>query len=806
MQLNSANPIGGNTALPISRRLGDAFTMFFVALLSVWLLIFIAYGTSKRTYEQLLIDKSAAQAELVRNPIEAYLRPGLPLRQFTGFKQVTTSMLEGDPMLISIAVELMDAELAFNVGDMTVRTLQRSDESQVVHGDGDVRRSNDLLQIVLPLKNKFERVGQLVLTMDRKALFGQLAEKFRLSIGVALLACVLFGVVVFRASGQSTRATHKTIAIAYFASFAAAAFAVVLSMVSLFAAGTDAKGRALVDSLGQRLDDIPQYGLQLDQIDGLDSILDSYRLLNQEISSIGITVNGRVVVHTDRSRVGMPWLGQSSQSEYRAMLTPASHPRAAQVILSVPRDYVFWQVVRNVKNYAALFVASSLFAFLFLQLAQSVQSEVGKASTGLVGWRSSLALELVKPVFFLAAFVDHLSYAFLPQFVSAIAASNGELASGVAWPFTAYYLCFALALLPAGHYATRVGPRNLLVFGLVLVTFGLMSMGFVQSLAGAVVARATTGIGQGVIFIGVQSYILSRAHRNQRTRANGIIVYGYQGGMISGMAIGSLLVGEIGAAGVFGVAAVLGAAVVAYSVLLLPVDKLSAPVGKESAGVLSSWTAAISLLRDPQFAQTILLVGIPAKAVLTGVVLFGVPLLLNSFGFAKEDIGQITMVYAGCVIFASFAAGRIAERSLSCRFLLVAGSVLSAIGLMLIAAAGFEALVGGHFELVIRAALFLAGAAAIGAGHGFINAPIVTYVTELQIAERLGADKVAASYRFLERAGHMLGPILVGQLFLTFGVTPLVIGWVALLIALCALFFQAYSPSEMKSRHPEEFA
>ncbi len=54
-----------------------------------------------------------------------------------------------------------------------------------------------------------------------------------------------------------------------------------------------------------------------------------------------------------------------------------------------------------------------------------------------------------------------------------------------------------------------------------------------SSLEMAVVARGLTGLGQGILFIGVQTYILAKAHRDSRTKANGIIVHGFQGGMIS---------------------------------------------------------------------------------------------------------------------------------------------------------------------------------------------------------------------------------------------------------------------------------
>ena len=37
-------------------------------------------------------------------------------------------------------------------------------------------------------------------------------------------------------------------------------------------------------------------------------------------------------------------------------------------------------------------------------------------------------------------------------------------------PFTAYYLCFALSLIPAGHFADRYGPKPLIWPGLILAS------------------------------------------------------------------------------------------------------------------------------------------------------------------------------------------------------------------------------------------------------------------------------------------------------------------------------------------------
>ena len=81
--------------------------------------------------------------------------------------------------------------------------------------------------------------------------------------------------------------------------------------------------------------------------------------------------------------------------------------------------------------------------------------------------------------------------------------------------------------------------------------------------------------------------------------------------------------------------------------------------------------------------QIILLIGIPAKAILTGVILFAMPLLLHATGFAKEDIGQITMIYAACVIISSMIAGHLADRMHASRKLLVWGGLLILAGIYL---------------------------------------------------------------------------------------------------------------------------
>ena len=182
------------------------------------------------------------------------------------------------------------------------------------------------------------------------------------------------------------------------------------------------------------------------------------------------------------------------------------------------------------------------------------------------------------------------------------------------------------------------------------------------------------------------------------------------------------------------------------------------------------------------------------------------PLLLHAMGFAKEDIGQITMIYAACVIVSSGIAGHLADRRQSCRKLLVWGALLTSLGLLVISISAHPVVAASTYAILWQTLLLVIGSATIGWAHGLINAPVVTHITDTAIAARIGQSQAAAAYRLLERCGHMLGPIIVGQLFMIFGPTPVVLGWIGIVFAILAATFHFVNPGEATHDRKEEFA
>jgi predicted MFS family arabinose efflux permease len=493
-------------------------------------------------------------------------------------------------------------------------------------------------------------------------------------------------------------------------------------------------------------------------------------------------------------------MADPSTYEYQVNLTRPGG-RDIRVSVSLPVNVIYRQIARSVKNFTALFVASAFMAHLFLQLAGSLR-QPGRSAEGVPPAdhdTSEYHLRLVKPVFFLATFVEHLTYAFLPQYVSRIMQSSG-FPDGASAVFMTYYLCFALSLIPAGYFAQRLSPRPLMYGGLVLAAAGFIALASDPSLTVLFLARAMSGIGQGMLFIGVQSFILRTSADDRKTRGAAIIVFGFQGGMISGMAIGSLLVTQMGAAGVFWLGAMIAAAMALYAWALVPASgQRTADSALEEGSFRLLLRDLMRVLRNWDFVRTMLLVGVPAKAVLTGVIVFAMPLIMAQADYAQEDIGQILMVYAAGVLIANSYASRLVDRTGDSEPVLLLGALLSGAGLLCISATGWHQVAEIFGNSIIPALILLLGVAVVGIAHGFINAPVVTHVARSRLAILLGESSVTATYRFLERIGHIAGPMLMGQFFLLAGIGPNVLGYVGFGVAVCGVLFVLRFPSSKEA-------
>lgn len=731
-------------------RVRDGLIMLAVAALSFGLLVYVGWGEGKRTYPHFQVEKMAAQGELVQSALETYLRAGLPLGQFPGFRSIAEPIRGSDPTIAVIAVHDRMGRAVFTAGDAAVPHLPGGNETPRF----TVRDDGVWLQVALPLRNRFETVGELSVTMPRAAIAAVTDARLPLLAGVAAGLALAFGLFAMWVAPRSRSSRFPWIGSGYVVCFGLAAAAVIAGLVALYADGAQSKARALADSLGHRIRPVIAYGLSLQDVDGLDRMLVHYRQFNPDIEAVGITHEGRVVVHSDPAQVGKPWRSDPAAFEY---VVPVDLAQASasdvRVAVALPAGVVWYAVAQSVKNFAALFVATALIAALFLGVARALEG----GRTG----RKPEQLVLIKPIFFIAVFCENLSAGFLPQLLRGAAMDLGMGQKATSLAFTAYFVAFLLALLPASAWGEKVGPRRVVIVGALIAAVASWLPVLTLDYGMLVAARALAGIGQGLLFTGMQAAVLLYAPAGQRTQAAAVIVFGFNGGMIAGAAIGSLLVQDVAPLGVFAIGAVSAVLLALYAAFAIPAtpERSTAPV--RFTQLLRDIPRACASL---DFLRGLLLIGAPAKAVLTGAIGFAMPLLLAGMGWPPEDIGQIIMIYATGVLLSGGFAARLVDRTGRSAPVLALGGLGAALALGGIGLIGLWPLSG-----FVQAALVVGGTLLLGLSHGCINAPVITYIAGTSAAERLGANGATALYRVIERAGHVLGPMLAGQLLLLSG-------------------------------------
>ena len=622
---------------------------------------------------------------------------------------------------------------------------------------------------------------------------------FQPLIFVVLVISAAFATLVWIATPFFARTRTPWLQIGYALTFLGTAGAVVTSLVTLYSDGIEGKLHASASTLAQRLSDVVEFKISFNDIEGVDQVFSNYRKLNNEISEVNLVINGKINISSDQKSVGRTWAPNSNNFEYKIDLPQTSGDRI-YLMVSAPNSVVYNQVERSVRNFAALFVASAFLAGLFLQVASSMQRlrPANGAAAKSAEAIDAEGLIIVKPLFFLAVFLEHLLYSFLPKFMQDIATHSGVSVAYAAAPFTAYYLCFALSLIPAGHFAEKHGPRVLIWVGLIFASLSVFGLLLPLNIYEVTALRGLAGIGQGMLFIGIQAYILAVASPEKKTQGAAIIVFGFQGGMISGMAIGSLLVSYLQPNGVFMISGIIGLLAAVYCALLVP--RVSERKDTKASSAFSILQGLSRVLRSGEFLKTMLCIGVPAKAILTGTITFALPLLLGQYGYRSEDIGQVIMLYAMSVVAASSVISRLVDKTGNTTSILFLGAALSGGGLVLIGTLGSQMVGDG----MLGSALVVAGVIFVGLAHGFINAPVVTHVAHSELAKQIGANSVTTTYRFVERIGHVAGPVLVAQLFLIWGQSPQILTGIGIGTVVLGFLFLVRKPTRpVRALDPE---
>ncbi|MGR5078027.1 MFS transporter [Photobacterium swingsii] len=720
-----------------------------IVTMSLLLVLIVGYAQALKSYRQLSIDAVMAQTEATRLGIEQVLKSGVPLSDIAGLNLVLQPIVKSDASVTGLTL-LAGSQTLYQTGE-------QDDEGN---------------SITIALNNKFSQIGTLKVYLSQQKVKEKVTSTFQPMMWLILILLLIFIGSVLRSRKRAVYLTSFTVV------FFAMTVCVMMLVGSLYRDGLHSKAVSLADIVSYRLSPVLEYNIGRDMLTGVDSMLDHFRLANPELASISVYKRAELVANSVDEHAMGQMIVNSGGLQY-------SLPTAGdgEVRLSYQAEMVVGQLAQVLKNFAILFFACGLVCFAFIRL---LSGELNQSSKDQV-------LERLKPLFLGAVLMEALMAPILPQFLTSVAEANGLGAGASSLFFALYFLGFALTLLPAARLIEAYDIRQVLFFGIVLSTFGCALLGFSESgeMFKVIAARFISGIGQALIFISVQGYILRFSDKRNKTQAAGIIVFCFNAGFISGAAIGALLASYFGDMGIFTISAAIGTVMCLFSLILPSMQATGSTSGNLISNINAMAVDAWRLIKVPAFIRTMVLVGIPTKAALTGVVSFAVPLILAEKGISKESIGQVLMTYAAIVLLVSYKVGPWVDKYGSSKAALTLGNFLAGIALVTLAVAFSMESDLLIVVLTTVAMLFM------GASHGLINAPVVTHVVNATAQQQGSDSSVAATYRFLERLGHVSGAIIIGQLLFWFSIEQALL-IVACFFAIAAISFMAFDRQQQQ--------
>ncbi len=770
------------------------FVNALISVLTLLLLVYTGYGETLLTYKRLEQEQVRAQAGLVRSTIDNTLQSGIPLSDIAGIDRLVQSTLMSLPGVNAVTVMDVSGRQIYprSIGEISLNISNMLPIEAGTDIDDAMTEDEQVISFSLPLVSRLETEGFLQVELSKSYIEETVQQIFSPLFVIAMvLAALALPASWLLARSPLSRFWQEQ---GWFTlSFSLMSLVLVMVLAGLYIQSASHRVEQVNDSLVARLSVADSHGIPLSMLSGINDLLQEYKLLNPELDSLTLSRDSQVQYSSDSALL----YGQQEQDFYQLSDDSILANSGLKLTTTMPFSQVVLQVLRAGKNFAILYLATLLLSLLFNRLAQ----QPTRKQAELTGKTAGRVLEILRPLFFIAVFMESLHTALLPRLLNETASYTGLGTGLTSILFMLYFLSFALTLLPGNRLCQRQGNKAVMLLGFVLAATGslLLALGFssASSVSMVAVARILAGIGQSLLMVAVQNEILANTSGSNRTVGASVIVSSFNGGFICGTALGALLASYIGATGVFVISGLSGVMALFLAIAMISASKASAsePVaGKPGAGKVHSAIQEMKLLLSHRgFLSTMLCIGIPAKATLTGIVTFALPLMMTQVGFASEDIGQVIVCYAAAVLLATRVLAPRVDRQGNTRAVLILAMLGSGIA-VLVTAAGLW-VVAVDSQWLTGTALMLSGVFFLGLAHGGINAPVVSHVTAI-VDEQVASQQSAVTfYRFLERFGHVLGPLLVGQVMIFAASGQHTLIWLACGLIALALMFRFLSGS-----------
>ncbi|MCC2597571.1 MFS transporter [Pusillimonas sp. MFBS29] len=760
-----------------------------VLLLAQALIGSLSLSALNRLTEANTAERIELLARRTSSQIQTGMALGKPLNQFFGLSSLLDQVSDQVPDLVSAGVVLIDGRELASIGtvpkaDALLRALTpgATETGRALRMPSGAVRLVDAqgIQVGIPLMLSDGKPGGMVILQVRPkdtGLGGLTLQNLKV-LGLTTLAAALLLAVIFRyamplhelAAAGKTRLLIPLVVL-MLAQGAYAAYT-INSFRDAWIQVTQDNTRMLGQGLQHDLNRVLGYGIAPASLRGVERpmarlaasfpVIAELRLLDAQGQLLNrADAQGALPVHDAAQLEQALDFPLSADGRGPGLATLQIGLDAGQLAAGVRARILDAATVVAV----AMVAAVELLLLLTLLMDRAFSARVrGKAGEPMGLDDQSRVGAIVRPVMFGFLFAMALPLSFLPIYARSLldtaqSAQGAELL--MALPIAVEMACGLLTALLAGRLTDRRGWQWPVLTGLLVAVLGNLLCAQAGTLTSFTWARGMVGLGYGLTWMGLQGFIVVQSPPAYRGRNMATVIAGLFAGHLSGAAVGAMLAQQVGASTVFIIGAgLLILPALGVRALMWPYRQhpVRSAVGLVSTPILHSWRAAGKLLATRDFG--VLLAGciIPFSIAQVGLLTYALPLYMDAQGAGSASVGRILMLYGLCVIYIGPWMGRMADHSANKKSWIVLGGLIGSAGLLsMYFFSGVMA--AGAAVVLLAVASCLAGGAQ------------TAYMLSLDNVQRYGAGGATSVMRAADKFGQMLGPLLVGGLFASVGIS-----------------------------------
>ncbi len=314
--------------------------------------------------------------------------------------------------------------------------------------------------------------------------------------------------------------------------------------------------------------------------------------------------------------------------------------------------------------------------------------------------------------------------------------------------------------------------KRALLYGALIYSIGMVGTIFTYNLIDFITWRLLSGLGYGIFFTACQMYIHKTDTAPHPNRDTSAFTDSFCAAILCGTAVGGILADSIGFRGITFCGCFLAFLAIIFTRISMRTLHKQGPFIRSSGLRLGSFWV---LLRNKNLMLFSLLMSMPSRIFVSGVLLYALPFYMTSLHYSFSAIGRIFIVYILFLSVFRFLTIKYLNRN-SSLLLLIFISTLLTYGSFVIP----YLLEHTHWAPSLFMAIF-------GLSHG------IGFTAQINIPHLLinachrtpDPSATLRFYRFFDLVGFLIGPILIGTLIL-FVPIPMAILYLSV-IGLCLL-------------------